>query len=196
MNEIKCPNCGTIFQIDESDYASIVKQVRDSEFNKEITLRDKEYQKDKNIKGLYLHGSFGAGKSYLIAALFNELSKLNVKSIIVYYPELLRSLKESFNDDFDDRMYKLKTTELLLIDDIGAESVSPWSRDEILGTILQYRMDAKMPTFFTSNLNKDELISHLAYTKNGVDMVKAKRIIERINQLTTDMELISENRRK
>ena len=47
MNEIKCPNCGTIFQIDESDYASIVKQVRDSEFNKEITLRAKEYQKDK-----------------------------------------------------------------------------------------------------------------------------------------------------
>ena len=47
MNEIKCPNCGTIFQIDESDYASIVKQVRDSEFNKEINLRDKEYQKDK-----------------------------------------------------------------------------------------------------------------------------------------------------
>lgn len=47
MNEIKCPNCGTIFQIDESDYASIVKQVRDSEFNKEINLRDKEYLKDK-----------------------------------------------------------------------------------------------------------------------------------------------------
>ena len=47
MNEIKCPNCGTVFQIDESDYASIVKQVRDSEFNKEINLRDKEYQKDK-----------------------------------------------------------------------------------------------------------------------------------------------------
>ena len=156
----------------------------------------KEYQKDGNIKGLYLHGSFGSGKSYLIAALFNELSKLGVKSIIVYYPELLRSLKESFNDDFEDRMYKLKTTDLLLIDDIGAESVSPWSRDEILGTILQYRMDAKLPTFFTSNLNREELISHLAYTKNGVDMVKAKRIIERINQLTVDMELISENRRK
>ena len=47
MNEIKCPNCGTIFQIDESDYESIVKQVRDNEFNKEINLRDKEYQKDK-----------------------------------------------------------------------------------------------------------------------------------------------------
>ncbi len=47
MNEIKCPNCGTIFQIDESDYESIVKQVRDSEFTKEINIRDREYQKDK-----------------------------------------------------------------------------------------------------------------------------------------------------
>lgn len=47
MNEIKCPNCGTIFQIDENDYESIVKQVRDSEFTKEISIRDKEYQKDK-----------------------------------------------------------------------------------------------------------------------------------------------------
>lgn len=47
MNEIKCPNCGTIFQIDESDYESIVKQVRDSEFAKEISIRDREYQKDK-----------------------------------------------------------------------------------------------------------------------------------------------------
>lgn len=156
----------------------------------------KNYQKDKNIKGLYLHGSFGSGKSYLIAALFNELSKLNVKSIIVYYPELLRTLKESFNDDFDSKINSLKTCDLLLIDDIGAESVTMWSRDEILGTILQYRMDSKLPTFFTSNLNKEELESHLANTKNGVDIVKSKRIIERINQLTEDMELISENRRK
>ncbi len=156
----------------------------------------KEYKKDKHLKGLYLHGSFGSGKSYLIAALFNELAKSGVKSIIVYYPELLRSLKESFNDDFDERMQALRNADLLLIDDIGAESVTPWCRDEILGTILQYRMDSKLPTFFTSNLNKEELSMHLASTKNGVDIVKSKRIIERINQLTVDMELISENRRK
>ena len=34
MNEIKCPNCGTIFQIDESDYDKVVKQIRDKEFEK------------------------------------------------------------------------------------------------------------------------------------------------------------------
>lgn len=47
MNEIKCPNCGTIFQIDESDYESIVKQIRDKEFEKELQLRDEQHKIDK-----------------------------------------------------------------------------------------------------------------------------------------------------
>jgi len=47
MNEIKCPNCGTVFQIDEQDYESIVKQIHDKEFEKEISLREKQYQVEK-----------------------------------------------------------------------------------------------------------------------------------------------------
>ena len=47
MNEIKCPNCGTIFKIDETEYDSIVKQIRDKEFEKEISLREQEHTKDK-----------------------------------------------------------------------------------------------------------------------------------------------------
>ncbi len=47
MNEIKCPNCGTVFQIDESDYESIVKQIRDKEFDKELRLRDEQHKLDK-----------------------------------------------------------------------------------------------------------------------------------------------------
>ena len=93
-------------------------------------------------------------------------------------------------------MNDLKNADILLLDDIGAESVSEWSRDEILGTILQYRMDAKKTTFFTSNLTIEELEQHLSITKNGVNIVKAKRIIERIKQLTEDIELISKNRRR
>lgn len=156
----------------------------------------KEYQSNREIKGLYLHGSFGSGKSFILAALLNELAKNGVNAVIIYYPEMLRRLKESFSDDFGTLMREIKMSEVLLIDDIGAESVSLWSRDEILGTILQYRMDAKLPTFFTSNLNIEELESHLANTKNSIDILKAKRIIERIKQLTDDLELISENRRK
>ena len=154
------------------------------------------YQKNSNIKGCYLHGSFGSGKSFILASLLNELARKKVKTTIIYFPEMLRNLKESFYDDFDVKMDLLKKTDILLIDDIGAETVTPWSRDEILGTILQYRMDSKLPTLFTSNLTIEELEGHLANTKNSIDIVKSKRIIERIKQLTEDLELISENRRK
>ena len=47
MQEIKCPNCGEVFQVDESSYDSIVKQVRDKEFSKEIEEREKHYAKEK-----------------------------------------------------------------------------------------------------------------------------------------------------
>ena len=45
MNEIKCPNCGTVFQIDESDYQSIVKQIRDHEFEEAV-----QKEKDMAVK--------------------------------------------------------------------------------------------------------------------------------------------------
>ena len=47
MNEIKCPKCGTQFQISESDYESIVKQIRDKEFEREINTREEHHKIDK-----------------------------------------------------------------------------------------------------------------------------------------------------
>lgn len=156
------------------------------------------YQKDEKQKGLYLYGSFGSGKTYMISALLNELSRLNYSVVIVYYPELIRSIKESFSsgEDFYERMNMIKTCDLLLLDDIGAESVTAWNRDEILGTILQYRMDNKMPTFFTSNLNLEELENHLIIKDTAEEKIKARRIMERIKQLSEYLELLGENRRK
>ena len=47
MNEIKCPNCGKVFQINESDYESIVRQIRNHEFKEEIAEREKAFESDK-----------------------------------------------------------------------------------------------------------------------------------------------------
>lgn len=47
MNEIKCPQCGTVFQINETNYDSIVKQIRDKEFTKEIHRLEDQYQLEK-----------------------------------------------------------------------------------------------------------------------------------------------------
>lgn len=151
-----------------------------------------DFLEGKKCKGLYLHGNFGCGKTYLIAALFNELARKNYKSIIVFWPEFIRG---AFQDDFHLKYEQVKKVPLLLIDDIGAENLTAYNRDEILCPLLQYRMDNNLATFFTSNLNIRELEQHLSISKNGVDVVKARRIISRVEQLTIDMELISKNLR-
>lgn len=186
---------------------NIPKEIKEAKFS-EVYIDDKNrfevikwlkdfvknYEKEK--KGLYLSGSFGCGKTYLVAAAFNELAKLNIKSAIVYWPDFLRDLKSSFDNGYNEKYEYIKNVELLLIDDIGAEDVTPWSRDEILGTILQYRMQEYKTTFFTSNFTIEELESHFASTKNSVDSVKSRRIIERIKQLTENKIMISKNLRK
>ena len=154
-----------------------------------------EYKKGTNPKGIYLHGSFGSGKTYLISALFNELAKSGTTSVIIHTPELLRSLKDSFSTDYSEKFYLLKHTPLLLLDDIGAEYLTAWGRDEVIEPILQYRMDEGLPTFFTSNFTILELEKHFTTASNSIDKVKARRIIERIKQLSVEIELISKNLR-
>lgn len=154
-----------------------------------------EYKKGTNPKGIYLHGSFGSGKTYLISALFNELAKSRTTSVIIHTPELLRSLKDSFSTDYSEKFYLLKHTPLLLLDDIGAEYLTAWGRDEVIEPILQYRMDEGLPTFFTSNFTILELEKHFTTVSNSIDKVKARRIIERIKQLSVEVELISKNLR-
>lgn len=185
LNEIASARMKDI-DINDKNRIKVIKWLKD--------FYDK-YEQVNTLKGLYLHGSFGSGKTFLIASLLNELvNKKHAKIEIVYFPELLRNMKEDFSL-VEDKLNYLQNIDILLIDDIGAENVTSWGRDEILGTILQYRMNNKLTTFFTSNLTIDELEQHLSITKDSEDKVKARRIIERIKQLTDDIELISINRR-
>lgn len=177
-----------------------IKDIKITKSRAEIIKWIKEYYDNYNPyttnKGLYLHGNFGTGKTYLLAALLNELKyKYGINIEIIYVPELLRKLKEDINS-VGDELYYLENVDILLLDDIGAEKVTEWGRDEILGTILQTRMNKGMPTFFTSNLTINELEKTLSITKNSEDAVKAKRIIERIKFLTDDIELLGNNYRE
>lgn len=188
--EIKNASMKKIYKTDKARYNTIIW----------LTEFIKKYKEDKNQKGLYLCGNFGSGKSYLISAMLNELAKDNIKSAIIFWPEFLNDLKSSFNSpiktEFKTKYEKVKKAPILLIDDIGAESVTPWARDEILCPILQYRMDEKLPTFFTSNLTIEELETHLSIQNGKVDKLKARRIIERINYMCDEIKLISNNNRK
>ena len=113
----------------------------------------------------------------------------------MFWPEFLRDLKASFSSDFKEKFEFVKKVPLLLIDDIGAEATTVWGRDEIFCPLVQYRMQEHLPTFFTSNLDLKALEEHFSVTKEKVDHIKARRIIERINQLTDQVSMVSKNLR-
>lgn len=189
----------TLYEVPKSLMDASMKNVLSDDKNRiEVIKYFKYFMDNYNEKpqGVYLYGSFGTGKSYLIAALFNELAKKDIRSTIVYVPEFLRLLKSSFDNGFEEKYDYIKKSPVLLFDDIGAENLTAWARDEILGTILQYRMDENLPTFFTSNLSLEELEEHFSITNNGIEKIKAKRIIERISFLAKDFKLASKDRRK
>ena len=164
-----------------------------------VTTFYKEYKKGIAKKGAYLYGNNGSGKTYIIASLLHELAKDNHESAILFWPEFLNDLKATMNENYGvtykRKLDFVKNVPILFIDDIGAENSTPWSRDEILCPILQERMDNKLPTFFTSNLNIDELHEHLSMTRNSINEVKSKRIIERIKAISIPIKMESENLR-
>lgn len=156
-----------------------------------------QYNNGKNPKALYFYGPFGVGKTYILGAIANELATHRVASMLVYVPEFMRELKGSFQDNsIDDKLDAVKKIPVLMLDDLGAESMSSWMRDDILGTILQYRMLENLPTFFSSNFNFEQLQHHLAFSQRGEEeQVKAARIMERIKHMVIQIEIKGKNRR-
>ena len=149
-------------------------------------------------KGLYLYGDFGVGKSFMVAALAHDLSeKRGVSSTLLHYPSFVIDVKNAIGDgNVKTLVDEIKLSEVLILDDIGAEQSTPWVRDEILQVILQYRMQEDLPTFFTSNFNFEELELHFAKGKNGNDETwEARRVMERIRYLAEETRLEGVNRR-
>lgn len=147
--------------------------------------------------GMYIHGAYGVGKTYLLAALANDLANNGYKSTIVHYPQFANDVKAAIKDNsVQSRIEELQYAEILMFDDIGAESNSAWIRDDILGVILQYRMQEELPTFFSSNFSMVNLEQHLARSSNGaLEEVKSSRIMERIKFLSKEVQMGGRNRR-
>ncbi len=148
-------------------------------------------------QGLYLVGPFGVGKTFLMGALANELSENGVETTLInvsaYSAEMKRAIK---TNTVEEKLLPIQNTPILVLDDIGAEMNSAWFRDEVLMVILQHRMSQELPTFFTSNFTIEQLEEHLANSTNGnQELLKAKRLIERIRFLAKEYFLDGKNRR-
>ena len=148
-------------------------------------------------KGLYLAGPFGVGKTYMMGALANELSENGIETTLVNVPTYSAEIKQAIaTNTVEAKLVSIKNTPILVLDDIGAEMNSAWFRDEVLMVILQHRMLQELPTFFTSNFTIDQLEAHFAHSNKGdQELLKAKRLVERIRFLAKEYFVDGQNHR-
>jgi primosomal protein DnaI len=125
-----------------------------------------------------------------LAALANELANKGYKIVFAYYPDLVRELKSSIGSgDLEEKIIKLKSVDMLFLDDIGGEYFSKFIRDEVLGSILQHRLLDNKPTFFSSNFPLKELVNVIKDNNSQQETVSALRIIQRIKRMTEEFVL-------
>jgi DNA replication protein DnaC len=118
-------------------------------------------------KGLYFYSSVkGSGKTRLAISILNALLKMHdteEKPLSVFYSptaDLIGEIKSSFNENAEVSSTEIinaaKSVDVLLLDDIGVEKASDWV-EETLTRILDYRLQNKKVTLFTSNFEISEL---------------------------------------
>ena len=162
----------------------------------EIASFLKSFEQDPHTRGLYLEGDFGVGKTFLLAGLANTIASRGYQVSFLHVPSFIAGLSSHFSDNsLNQEVDRLASAPVLILDDIGAETLSEWSRDDILGVILQKRMDNVLPTFFSSNMDMKQLEEHFAETRNNLDEVKAKRLMERVRFLSKEVFVDGPNRR-
>jgi len=130
---------------------------------------------NKKSNGLLLVGEYGTGKTHLAVAMIHELAKKSVYGVFITTPELLQKIRTSFNnEDYNQNeiMDIVKTTEFLVLDDLGAEKVTDWVREQFY-MIINARYENMLPTVITTNLSFNELEKQIG-----------KRIVSRIIEMT------------
>jgi len=154
-----------------------------------------DYKEGKETRGFYLYGTFGVGKTYTLACIANELARNGINSLLIYFPDLVVDLKDSIGTSrFQDLFNMLKSIDILMLDDLGSENMTPWLRDEILGPIINYRTLENKPLFISSNLSFDDLKKHLAIEpKNTMALTKAERILSRLQGILKGINMNDSN---
>ncbi len=123
---------------------------------------------------LLLTGSFGVGKTHLAAAIGNEVTRLGGHPVFVLVPDLLDHLRSSFKpaseEPFDELFERLKDTSLLILDDLGAESSTPWAQEKLF-QLLNHRYLRRLPTVITSNRPSAAFEARLRSRLMEIDLV-------------------------
>jgi DNA replication protein DnaC len=109
---------------------------------------------------LVLTGPYGSGKTHLAAAIGNHQASLGFPPLMVSVPDLLDHLRATFSPNstvsLDRRFEEIRTTRLLILDDLGTQSATPWAREKLY-QLFNYRYNAELPTVITTSSKAEEL---------------------------------------
>lgn len=125
----------------------------------------KKYQQIRQHKpDLYFYSETpGSGKTMLSCLIAKGLSNVHkLKSQAISTPDVLRKCRSSFDStevNEEDILNRLKSVDVLVLDEIGGEKHSEYS-EEVLTTIINHRMNTRRTTIYTSNYSVDELPYH------------------------------------
>jgi DNA replication protein DnaC len=113
---------------------------------------------------LVFTGPFGSGKTHLAAAIANAYADIGKQPLFVVVPDLLDHLRATFSPDstvsLDRRFEEIRNAPLLILDDLGTQSMTPWVREKLY-QLFNYRYNAKLPTVITTVNYKDEMDARL-----------------------------------
>lgn len=115
---------------------------------------------DQPDSWLVLMGSYGSGKTHLAAAIANAHRARGGEALFVTVPDLLDHLRAAFaptsQQSYDKRFNEVKTASLLVLDDLGTESATPWAREKLY-QLFNYRYNTRLPTVITTSHELDDL---------------------------------------
>jgi DNA replication protein DnaC len=101
---------------------------------------------------LVLTGDYACGKTHLAAAIANHRAQLGDPPLFVMVPDLLDHLRATFSPNsqttFDHRFDEIRTAPLLVLDDLGTQSMTPWVREKLY-QLFNYRYNAELATIIT-----------------------------------------------
>jgi DNA replication protein DnaC len=123
---------------------------------------------------LLFRGGYGCGKTHLAAAIANYRLERGQPAVFVVIPDLLDHLRGAYSPhsetSYDERFAEVRDCPLLILDDLGTESNTPWA-DEKLFQIFNYRYNAKLPTVITTNHQLEEIDARIRSRLTSTDLV-------------------------
>ena len=133
----------------------------------------------EQVKGwLLIQGGYGCGKTHLAAAVANNAVGIGIPTLFLTVPDLLDQLRFSYSDEevtFEDRFEQIRSAPLLILDDFGTQSATPWAREKLF-QILNFRYINQLPLVVTTNLAIEEIEGRMRSRLSDPEIVTYVRI--------------------